>query len=118
MKKLSILLTICVVLLISSCAPGPVGVWNYSVTGTPQGDFKGVMTISKTETGYAAKMDGLGATIPFDKFNYNKSTKKTDGSFDFQGTPIDYAATFSKDQLKGSVSAAGMDWPFAATRKK
>jgi hypothetical protein len=118
MKKLIPFLAIAIVITVSSCAPGPVGIWNYSVTGTPQGDYKGLMTISKTETGYAAKMSAEGSEIPFDKFEYVKSTKKAAGNFSFQGTPIGYSATLNKDELNGSIDAGGMEFPIVATRKK
>ena len=103
---------------LSSCAPGPVGVWNYSVTGTPQGDYNGELTISKTQTGYSAKMSGIGAEIPFDKFDYDKASKKTSGDFSFQGMSIGYSGKLSKDNLNGTLAVAGMEFPFMATRKK
>ena len=116
MKKLILFFAIC--LIISSCAPGPVGIWNYSVTGTPQGDYAGVMTISKTDKGYAAKMAVQKDETPFNKFTYSKESKKTEGDFDFSEVNILFSALLNKDVLKGTMSTSGFEFPFNATRKK
>jgi hypothetical protein len=104
--------------LVSSCAPGPIGAWNYTVTGTPEGDFAGVMEIAKKENGYSAKMKSRGNETPFNTFQYSDKTKKAEGTFDYSGTPINFQALLDKDQLNGAMSAGGMDFPFKATRKK
>jgi hypothetical protein len=116
MKKI-----ICVVLvavLFTACAPGPIGVWKYSVTGTPQGDYSGNLTITKAPNGFAAKMDGTGSDVMFNKFSFNKKTKQADGDFDFSGLTIFLSAKINKDNMKGNMSTSGMEFPFAATRKK
>lgn len=105
-------------LLICSCAPGPVGSWNYSVMGTPQGDYAGIMTISKTDKGYAAKMAVLKNETVFNKFTYIKKSKKTEGDFDFSGVNILFSAQLNKDELKGKMSTSGLEFPFTAIRKK
>jgi hypothetical protein len=116
MKKL--LYFVAVVALLSSCAPGPIGAWNYTVTGTPEGDFAGVMEIAKKENGYSAKMKSRGSETVFNTFSYSDKTKKAEGSFDYSGTPINFQAQLNKDQLNGAMSTGGMDFPFKATRKK
>ena len=105
-------------LLVTSCAPGPVGTWNYSVTGTPQGDYAGVMTISKINKGYSATLNSQGTETRFNKFNYIKEGKKTEGDFDFSGTNILFSAQLNKDQLNGTMSTSGMEFTFKATRSK
>ena len=116
MKKMVSLITVC--LLITSCAPGPVGAWNYSVTGTPQGDYAGIMTIQKADQGYSAKMAVLKNETPFNNFTYNKKSKKTEGDFDFSGANILFSAQLNKDVLKGTMSTSGLEFPFTSTRKK
>ena len=116
MKKIISLITVC--FLITSCAPGPVGVWNYSVTGTPQGDYAGIMTINKAGQGYTAMMTVLKNETPFNKFTYTKKSKKADGDFDFSGVNILFSAQLNKELLKGTMSTSGLEFPFTATRKK
>ena len=117
MKRILFTLIICS--LISSCASvGPAGQWNYTVTGTPQGDFTGEMTVTKNDKGYAAKMKNKEDEINFNSFTYDKKEKKTVGSFDFSGTSVEFNALLAKDQLKGTMNAGGMEFPFTATKKK
>ncbi len=116
MKKIISVIAVCV--MITSCAPGPIGAWNYSVTGTPQGDYAGVMTVNKTDKGYAAKMVVLKNEVPFNKFKYDKKSKKTEGDFDFSEVNVLFSAQLNKDVLKGTMSTSGLEFPFTATRKK
>ncbi|NOT74782.1 MAG: hypothetical protein HOP08_07620 [Cyclobacteriaceae bacterium] len=116
MKKVFILFVFAAIFY--SCAPGPIGSWNYSVTGTPQGDYKGVMTIMKTDKGYAAKLVGDTGEVPFNTFSYASKTKTATGTFDFSGVNLDFNSKVDKDAMKGSLSTSGMEFPFVATRKK
>ena len=117
MKKLIFVFVIS--LLFSSCAGiGPAGTWNYTVTGTPQGDFTGDMIVDKNETGYAAKLSSKDGVIPFNTFTYDKKEKKSSGKFDFSGTTVDFNASVEKEQMKGTMTAGGMEFPFTATKEK
>ena len=117
MRKLVFVLSVS--LLFSACtAVGPAGSWNYTVTGTPQGDFTGDLIVTKNETGYAAKLSSKDGEIPFNSFTYNKKEKKSAGTFDFSGTTIDFKAGVEKEQMKGTMTAGGMEFPFSATKKK
>jgi hypothetical protein len=104
--------------LLSSCAPGPIGAWNYTATGTPEGDFAGVLEIAKKENGYSAKMMSRGNETVFNNFTYSDKTKKAEGTFDYSGNPINFSAQLNKDQLNGAMSTSGLEFPFKATRKK
>ena len=84
----------------------------------PQGDYTGVMTISKTDKGYLAKMAMGGTETPFNKFMYLKKSKTADGDFDFSGVNILFSAQLNKDQLKGTMATSGLEFPFTAARKK
>lgn len=111
--------------LLSSCAstkasktPTPAGNWDYTITGTPEGDFAGVMTISIVDKIYSAKMVTSAGEITIDKFLYNKETKKMSGEFYYSGTLVLFDAVLVVDQIDGGMSAGGMSFPFKATRKK
>ena len=117
MRKL--LFVFAVGLVVSGClAVGPAGSWNYTVTGTPQGDFTGEMMVTKNEKGYAAKLSSKDGEIPFNSFTYNKKEKKSAGTFDFSGTTVDFNANVEKEQMKGAMTAGGMEFPFTALKKK
>jgi hypothetical protein len=121
MKKLLILST---TLIIISCASTkklamvPVGGWDYTITGTPNGDYSGVLTVTMDGDNYSATLKSEAGEIKFDQTKYDQVTKKLTGNFDFQGTPIDFESITEGDTMKGSVSAGGGSWPFNATRKK
>jgi hypothetical protein len=113
-------------LLLSSCAstkstskvPSPEGNWDYSITGTPEGDFNGVLTIAKIDDGYTAKMAINGGELSIEKYTYNEATMKMAGEFDYSGNLVLFDAIMVGDEIKGSMSAGGMGFPFSATRKQ
>lgn len=117
MRKSFYAFTLC--LFVSACAAvGPTGSWDYKVTGTPQGDFTGELIVAKNDQGYSAKLKNKDGEISFNSFTYDKKEKKSAGKFDFSGTTVDFSANMEKDQLKGSMTAGGMEFPFSASKKK
>jgi hypothetical protein len=120
MKKIIYLLFALTVL---SCASAklalvPVGSWDYTITGTPNGDFAGVLIVTMDGDKYAAVLKSQAGEIKIDDPTYDKATKKLSGTFDFQGTTIFFDSITEGDSMKGSVSAGGGSWPFIGTRKK
>lgn len=112
-------------LIFSSCAstktskaPSPMGLWSYTITGTPEGDFNGVMTIGEVDKVPTAKLAVNGGELAIEKFVYNKETKKMSGEFDYNGTPVYFDAVLGDDVIDGGMSAGGGTFPFKATRKK
>lgn len=95
-----------------------MGQWDYSITGTPQGDFSGVMTVEEVNQALTTKLSSNGSDLPIEKFVYDKATKKMSGEFDYSGTPVQMDAVMEGDQITGTMSAGGMAFPFKATRKK
>ncbi len=107
----------CVATKSTSKAPVPNGNWDYVITGTPQGDFKGVMVITETDKVLTAKLTNDGVEIPINKFVFNKETQKMSGEFDYSGTWILFDGLLNTNEITGTMSASGMDFPFKATRK-
>jgi hypothetical protein len=114
-----------VALVLASCASTkttskitPVGDWDYMITGTPEGDFKGVLNVTAAGTGYAAKMLSAAGEAPLQKFAYDPTTKKVTGAVPYNEFMVDMDATVAADEMTGSMSAGGMSFPFKATRKK
>jgi hypothetical protein len=109
--------TACVASKPTSKAPSPTGSWDYTITGTPQGDFKGEMIITETDKVLHAKLISNGAELPIEKFTFNKETLKMSGEFDYSGALILFDGVFATNEITGSMSTSGMNFPFKATRK-
>jgi hypothetical protein len=113
-------------LLLSSCAstksastaPSPNGNWDYTITGTPAGDFNGVLVIEQVNDTYTAKMTSSSGDLPIEKYAYDKATMKMSGEFNYSGTLVLFDATMAGDEIIGTMSAGGTGFPFKATRKK
>jgi hypothetical protein len=117
MKKLFYL---AIVFCAFSCASvSPVGTWNYSITGTPQGDYSGVLNVTKADKkNYSAVMKSDAGDLKFNKFSFDGKTKKSTGDFDYQGMNVWFDTALKENEMTGNVSVQGMNFPFKATRKK
>ena len=111
-------------LILASCATTrvskkitPVGDWDYEIKNTPEGDFSGVMTISLQNEVYTAKLNTAGNELPFEKFNWDATTKTVTGFFYYSGTPVDFTAVLNEEQLTGTMAAGGGEFIFSARRK-
>src|SRR5689334_18672390 len=113
------------VVILSSCATvktntvviTPVGDWDYTITGTPNGDYAGVLSVVQKDTGLAASMKSTEGELPFNNFSFDKTTNIAAGNFNFQGTDLVFNATLAGESLTGTISAGGYGFPFKATRK-
>jgi hypothetical protein len=114
---IAITITACVATKTTTKAPSPTGSWDYTITGTPQGDFKGVMIIAEADKMLTAKLISDGAELPIDKFVFNKETQKMSGEFDYSGALILLDAVLNVNEITGNMSTSGMSFPFKATRK-
>lgn len=117
MKRMLIVL---VAVVVSSCSTlSPVGVWDYSVTGTPDGDRSGIMMVSKKDKkAFDAILKTDEGELKFDTFAFEAKTKKSTGDFNYQGTTIFFDADVTENEMTGNLSTQGMNFPFKATRKK
>lgn len=102
----------------ASTAPSPAGNWDYSITGTPEGNFSGVLVIEQINDTYTAKMTNAAGDLPIEKYTFDKATMKMNGEFDYSGTLVLFDAMMAGDEINGSMTAGGMGFPFKATRKK
>jgi hypothetical protein len=122
--------------VLSSCAPAattttstttttsvtevlsPVGLWDYTITGTPEGDFAGILTITESGQLLTATLALRGNGLPIENFAYNIETKKLTGELNYSGLIIAFEALMTANELNGAFSEGGMDFPFKAIRKK
>ncbi len=120
------LIFVFVVLIIASCASTktskivitPAGNWDYIITGTPEGDFSGVMSITTQDKTFSAKMNASGSELTINNFTFDEATKKVAGDLDYSGTTVLFDALLNGEEMVGAMSAGGMNFPFKATRKK
>lgn len=113
-----------VLALLASCAtvktskaPVPDGDWAYKITGTPQGDYEGVLTLTKTGDTYGGQMTSSEGTIALSSVTYSKEEKKITATFDYSGMPVTLTAVMADNQLTGTVATSGYEFPLSATRK-
>lgn len=96
----------------------PAGNWDYVITGTPEGDFSGVMSIVSENALYSAKMTASGSEITIYKFSWDEPSKKVGGEFNYSNYTVLFDAAVAGEEMVGSMSVEGMNFPFKATRKK
>lgn len=113
------------VLVLASCATvktkqvvvTPVGDWDYTITGTPNGDYAGVMAITEKENVLAAVMKTSEGELPFNNMSFEKATNIVTGNFNYKGTDLVFNATLTGEAMTGTISAGGYGFPFKGTRK-
>jgi uncharacterized protein YceK len=96
----------------------PAGDWEYTISDTPQGDFSGVLTVSRQDNTFSATLNSNGEALPFETFTWDEPTKKVGGEFYYSGMTIVFDGTMSEEEMTGTMSAGGMVFPFKAARKK
>lgn len=118
------LFTISTIAFLTSCAStksakenSPAGEWEYSIKGTPEGDFTGIMTITKTETGYSGQLGTSQGTLPFSSTKYSKEGNKVEAEFEYSGMPVSLVGTIVGTSMTGTVSTSGYDFPLTANKK-
>lgn len=113
------------VLVMASCATvktkkvviTPVGDWDYTITGTPNGDYAGVLSIVEKESVLSAVMKTNEGELPFNSAGFDKVTNIVTGKFTYQGTDLVFNATLAGEEMTGTISTGGYGFPFKATRK-
>lgn len=88
----------------------PVGAWNYVVTGTPNGDAEGVMTITKSESG---ELSGTFNSSQYgeskmENLTYDAETKALTCTFYLSGIDLSLAGNFVGDTFSGTIDAGQM----------
>ncbi|NND05513.1 MAG: hypothetical protein HKN87_03955 [Saprospiraceae bacterium] len=90
-----------------------VGIWDYAVKDTPEGDMTGELEILSNKGNYSATMRGAGGEIGIVDFQILDN--KLSGKFDYQGMRIDVNATFQGSTFAGEVGVDYTTFPITAT---
>ena len=112
-----IMLTSCATVKTKKIAVTPVGDWDYTLTGTPSGDYSGILSIIEKEKVLAATIKSSEGELPLTNVNFDKATSVITGNLNYQGTILALNATLSGESLAGTISSGGSEFPFKATRK-
>jgi len=100
-------------LWLSSCASSktmaydPSGNWDYTVTGTPNGDVNGTMVISKDGDNYTGKLQSTQGGIDLEDLTIEGQTLNAE--FYYSGTNLTLNGTFEGDSFDGKVAAGSYD---------
>lgn len=95
----------------------PAGEWDYTITGTPNGDYAGIFSVGEKENVFTAAMKSNEGELPFTNVAFDKATNILTGNFSYQGTDLVFSAALAGETLTGTVSTGGYGFPFKATRK-
>ncbi len=93
-----------------------LGIWEYVVKNTPEGDFTGTMVISKDGDAYSAVMKSPDQETPL--HNVVIDGDNFSGSFDYMGYNVIMKGVFAGDSLTGEMSVEYNSFPFTATKVK
>ena len=121
MKHYYYVVWVAVVLLVASCAAKKIvdpaiGAWEYTVSGTPNGDYSGIMYIAKEGEMYTGKLTGDTGELSLDDVKIESG--KMTCSFSAQGYELDMEGTFEGESFTGDVLFdAYTKFPVKATKK-
>ena len=123
MKKVLILLVLAFVAY--SCASTKksakavdisLGAWDYVVSGTPEGEVTGVMTLTKEGEVYAGNLATSQGSLPLENITVTDNNLKC--TFNYMGYNVDVTGLFEGDAFTGKCTVEYNDFPMKATRKK
>ncbi len=128
MKKTStfskVLVLFMVATLIASCGSSKkttkakgadfAGNYEWVVSGTPDGDQGGTMTIKKTESGYSGELEMMGMAVPLE--NIVVEGNKMTAVFAIPDMDISFSVVFAEGGFKGDVYAQGQGFPITGKK--
>ncbi len=92
-----------------------IGTWNFTVTGTPDGDTKGEMIISQAGDILKGMIGSAGGQSEIKDLKIVNNVLT--GLFDYDGMSINMTGTFNGNSFEGKVDAQGYTFPLTATKK-
>ena len=93
----------------------PAGTWEYLITGIPDGDQSGTMTIMEGSEGMTGKISSDAGETDLEDLVIADNVLSC--TFSVQGYDIEMKGTFEGDSYKGNIAVAGYEFPVTATRK-
>jgi hypothetical protein len=122
--KLFPVVMIVIILFLAGCAstkksktsvPNYIGQWNY-VLSLPDQDIEGYLKFSQEDDVVTGVVGGQEGETFLSDFAIDE--EKVSGTFEAMGYEIQLNGNFEGNILKASMSAAGYDFPFEATKQQ
>jgi hypothetical protein len=93
-----------------------VGDWEYTVTGTPEGDFTGILTLLKEGDGYAGVLKAANQETPLK--NVVIEGNKLTSNFDYMSYTVNMAGVIEGESMTGEMTVDYNGFPFTAKKVK
>lgn len=100
---------------VASVTGSYIGTWNFTVTGTPDGDTKGEMIISQAGNVLKGMISSSGGQSEIKDLKIVNNVLT--GLFDYNGMSINMTGTFNGNSFEGKVDAQGYTFPMTAAKK-
>ncbi len=95
----------------------PMGEWAVTVSNTPYGEMTGVYTVAGKPKSWDVVFLIQGDRLSVSNFIHDGKTGKATGNFYFQGNAVSFESQQNGDEIVGTMSAGGMDFPFKGKKK-
>ena len=93
-----------------------IGAWDYTISGTPEGDINGTMVIAKDGDAYTGYLESSQGRIDLNDVKVESGNLNC--NFDYSGYQILMTGLFEGDVFDGKVSVEYNDFMMKATRKE
>ncbi len=91
-----------------------IGIWEYTISDTPEGDFKGNMVITKESDAYRVTISNDQRASELEDVLIEEKTLS--GTYDYQGYQVDLKGVFEGELFKGNVGVDYMSFPMEAKK--
>ena len=114
------IITICIFLLILSCSGNSsgdeyMGVWQFTVKNTPNGDITGVMTLGKSGQEYSGKLSSYQGSTDLTDISFQNNKIKC--GFYMGDNYLSISGKFDEDTFEGIVESETESFPMQAIRQ-
>lgn len=93
-----------------------IGVWSYTITGLPDGDTGGTLTISKEGSAYKGNISSDLGEVDLSECMI-EGNSMTKGVFEVQGYEVELSGMFEGSNFTGKIYAAGYEFPITAVKE-
>lgn len=92
-----------------------IGAWDYTITGTPEGDLNGTFVIAKDGDAYTGVLKSTQGEIDLNNVVVEDGNLSCD--FDYMGYTVNMSGLFEGSTFDGKVSVDYNDFPMTAEKQ-